>query len=56
MLKKNLNQRYAILGMIKTMKLLLEGATRKVDDFGELWFDYLKTAKCMILLRYITYA
>jgi hypothetical protein len=34
--KKNQNQRYAILGMIKTMKLLLEGATRKVDDFGEL--------------------
>ena len=38
------------------LNLPLESATHRVDDFGKLRIDYSKTAKCMILIRYITYA
>ena len=41
--------------MIKIIKLSLEGATHKFGDLGKLRFDIM-TAKCMILMRYITYA
>ena len=42
--------------MIRIVKLLLEGDTHKFGDFDKLRFDNMKTAKCMILMMYMTYA